>query len=312
MLLGVLLGLVCAVCWGTADIFATIVSRRLGIYTALYFSHLWGLLLAFVLLLCVWQPLALTTQALLVSLPAGLVLGILLAAGYFAFYRGLELGPLAIVSPLTSADGAIAVLLAILFLHETLGTWQIGALIILFVGIVFASLEGVSPLAFLQEIRTTTIAKGGTKWGLVAMIVFGLTLFAIGLATQTLGWFLPTFWMRVFSLMIVACVRLLQQKHLRSHASPLDAKKRGRRRNWWLEIGLVTFAAGMLDTGGQFLYSFNTQIAATGIAAAVGSCFVLIPLFYGAFILRERLATHQVIGIALVVVGLIVLGYSSV
>ncbi len=312
MLLGVLLGLVCALCWGTADIFATIVSRRLGIYTALYFSHLWGLLLAFVLLLCVWQPLSITPQALLASLPAGLVLGILLAAGYFAFYRGLELGPLAIVSPLTSADGAVAVVLAILFLHETLGIWQICALIILFGGIVFASLEGVSPLAFLQEIRTTTVTKGGTKWGLVAMLVFGLTLFVVGLAAQTLGWFLPTFWMRVFSLMIVACVRLLQQKHLYSHASPFDAKKHGRRRNWWLEIGLVTFVAGTLDTGGQFLYSFDTQVAATGIAAAVGSCFVLLPLFYGAFILRERLAIHQVIGIALVVVGLIVLGYSSV
>jgi drug/metabolite transporter (DMT)-like permease len=265
-----------------------------------------------VLLLCVWQPLALTPQALLVSLPAGLVLGILLAAGYFAFYRGLELGPLAIVSPLTSADGAIAVLLAILFLHETLRIWQIGALIILFVGIVFASLEGTSPVAFLQAIRATPITKGGAKWGLVAMLVFGLTLFVVGLAAQTVGWFLPTFWMRVFSLIIVAVVRFFQQKQFHSRIMLLDTKRRERHGNWRLKIALITLFAGVLDTGGQFLYSFNTQIASTGIASAVGSCFVLIPLFYGAFILCERLAPHQVIGIALVVVGLIVLGYSSV
>lgn len=311
MLVGVLVGLVCALCWGTADIFATIVSRRLGIYTAVFFSHMWGLLLAFGLLLCVWRPLALTPQALLVSLPAGLVLGLLLAAGYFAFYRGLELGPLAIVSPLTSADGAIAVLLAILFLHEKIGAWQAVALVILFVGILFASLEGPSPLAFLQEIRAATLAKGGTKWGLVAMIVFGLTLFGVGLATQTLGWFLPIFWMRVFSMLVVTGVRFVQQRRLRSLVSPLDTKRRARRGNWWLEIGLATFVAGMLDTAGHFLYGFNTHIAATGIAAAVGSCFVLLPLLYGTLILRERLAMHQATGIALVLVGLISLGYSS-
>jgi drug/metabolite transporter (DMT)-like permease len=312
MLLGVLLGLVCALCWGTADIFATIVSRRLGIYTALYLSQSWGVLLAFALLLFTWQPLAITPHALLISLPAGLVLGILLAVGYLAFYRGLELGPLAIVSPLTAVDGAVAVVLAMLFLHEKIGTWQGFALITLFIGVLLAALEGTSPLAFLKELRTATFAKGGAKWGFVAMIVFGFALFGIGLATQTFGWFLPVFWMRVFSLIIVVGVSFFQQKQFSSHTLLLNAKKWERRGSWWLAIGLMTLFAGMLDTGGNFLYGFDTGIAATGIAAAVGSCFVLLPLLYGAFVLRERLAIHQVIGVLLVLVGLIVLGYSSV
>jgi drug/metabolite transporter (DMT)-like permease len=65
----------------------------------------------------------------------GIVLGIAVAVlwgsadtvatvGYFSLYRGLELGPLAIVSPIVAADGAIAAVLAILLLHERVSAWQ--------------------------------------------------------------------------------------------------------------------------------------------------------------------------------------------
>lgn len=311
MLYGILLGLVCALCWGTADIFATVVARRLGTLTTLFFSHMWGLLFVLILLAFTWRPLALTPQALLLSLPAGLGLGVLLAIGYFAFYRGLELGPLAIVSPLTSADGAIAVLLAILFLHESLGVWQGSALLILFLGIVLVSLEGTSPVAFFKTMNKSVFAKGGTKWGLVAMIVFGLVLFGTGAAAQMDGWFLPIFWMRICSALIVASVRLLQQWRLRTQTISVQHTKYESTNSWLIMIGFAA-VAGLLDTAGHFLYSFNTHIVATGIAAAVGSCFVLLPLLYGAFVLREKLAIHQTIGVGLVLVGLILLGYNSV
>lgn len=311
ILYGILIGLSGAVCWGTADILATIVSRRVGILTTLFFSHIWGLPLLFVFLALAWQPLSLTPQALLQNLPLGLVIGLLTAAGYFAFYHGLELGPVAIVSPLTSADGAITVLLALLILHESFGVWQGGALIILFLGIIFASLEGTSPLAFLKTLRTSSIAKGGTRWALIAMITFSFSLFGIGLATKSAGWFLPIFWMRVFSTLAIMCVRLWQYIHVRSHAFLIKHAEDKRYGRWSMGIGLAALV-GMLDSGGLLLYSFDTHVTATGIAAGVSSCFVLLPLLFGTIVLHERLAKHQVLGIGLVLVGLIVLGYNSV
>src|SRR5436305_8412921 len=69
----------------------------------------------------------------------GLITGVMAAVGYFSLYRGLELGPLAIVSPVTAADGAVGAVLAVLFLNELLSPWQIAMLVIIFLGILGAS-----------------------------------------------------------------------------------------------------------------------------------------------------------------------------
>ena len=304
---GILIGLGTAFCYGSADVLATIVSRRLGILTTLFLSHLLGLPFMFIFLAFAWRSLALTPQALLQSVPLGLVLGLLVTIGYFAFYRGLELGPLAIVSPITSIDGAITVLLAVLIFHESLDTLKIMALIILFLGIIFVSLEGASPLAFLQTLRVSSFAKGGTRWALIAMIAFSFGLFGIGLATKTISWFLPIFWLRIFSTLAITSVRLWQHTQSRSDMlSILYTDDKGQN-SWPLNIGLATLI-GSLDSSALLLYSFNTQFASTGIAAAVGSCFVLLPLFFGVTILHERLAKHQLLGVGLVLTGLILLG----
>ena len=308
---GILIGLSSALCFGMADVLAAIVSRRVGILTTLFFSHAWVLPLLFVFLALVWRPLALTQQALLQSLPLGLVIGLITAAGYFAFYRGLELGPIAIVSPLVSADGAITVLLALLILHESFGIWQGSALVILFLGIILASLEGTSPLAFLKTLGTSSIAKGGTRWALVAVVLFSFSLFGIGIATKAVGWFLPIFWMRIFSTLAIASVQLWQYIRVRSHAFLMEHAKDPRSSSWPMGIGLAALV-GMLDTGGLLLYSFDTHVTATGIAAGIISCFVLLPLLFGITILHERVAKHQALGIGLVLVGLVVLGYNSV
>ncbi len=310
-LYGILIGLSGALCWGMADILATIVLRRVGILTTLFFSHLWALPLLFVFLALVWGPLALTQQALLQSLPLGLVIGLLTAAGYFAFYRGLELGPVAIVSPLISVDGAVTALLALLILHESFGIWQGWALVILFLGIILASLDSTSPLAFFKTLGTSSIAKGGTRWALIAVILFSFSLFGIGLATTSVGWFLPIFWMRIFSTLTIACVQLWQYIRVRSHTFLMKHAKDTRSSSWPPGIGLAALV-GMLDSGGLLLYSFDTHVIATGIAAGIVSCFVLLPLLFGIIVLHERLAKHQALGISLVLIGLIVLGYNSV
>ncbi len=303
----ILLGLGTAFCYGSADVLATIVSRRLGILTTLFLSHLLGLPFMFIFLAFAWKPLALTPQALLQSLPLGLVLGMLVTIGYFAFYRGLELGPLAIVSPITSIDGAITVLLAVLIFHESLDTLKIVALLILFLGIVFVSLEGTSPLAFLRTLRMGTFAKGGTRWAFVAMIAFGLTLFGISIATKAVSWLVPIFWLRIFSTLTITSIRLWQYLQSRSNMLSMTYKGDDVQVNWPLDIGLAMLI-GTLDSGALLLYSFNTRFATTSIAAAVGSCFVLFPLFFGTIVLHERLARHQLLGIGLVLSGLVLLG----
>ena len=310
VLYSILLGLGAALCWGSADIFATIASRRLGVFTTLFFSHTGSFFVILACLILLWQPLHITPQLLLQSLPLGFGVGLLVACGYFAFYRALELGPLAIVSPLTSADGAIAALLALFIFHESLSTWQAGALSILFLGIIFVSLEGSSLPIFFKTLRSFSFAKGGIKWALLAMVAFGIGLFGIGFATKTTVWFLPIFWMRATSALTMTSVQIWQQRKTFPAFSLISQNTEKVTNRWHTWLGFAGFA-GLLDCGGLLFYSFDTHIGTTGVAAAVSSCFVLLPLLFGTFVLRERLALHQMLGVGFIVTGLLILGYNS-
>jgi uncharacterized membrane protein len=115
---GIFLAIAVAVCWGSADVCATLGSRRLGTVTTTFISLLVSVVTLTFLGVIAFGRLALTPQMLVLSIPLGLLSGSMAALGYATFYRGLELGPIAIVSPLAATDGAIAAVLAIILLPE--------------------------------------------------------------------------------------------------------------------------------------------------------------------------------------------------
>ena len=63
------------------------------------------------------------------------------SAAYGGFYKALELGPIAIVSPIASANGAMIVLLAVIVLGESLTRGQALGCALVLGFIVLASLE---------------------------------------------------------------------------------------------------------------------------------------------------------------------------
>ncbi len=308
--LGIVLGIAVAVLWGSADTVATVAARRLGTFTTTLVSFivsasvlvLFGVVSGFGGLAFV--QISLAPQELLFSASIGLLSGLLAAVGYFSLYRGLELGPLAIVSPIVAADGAVAAVLAILLLHEGVSVWQASLLCCIFCGIFFASTNLAELRRLLVTSGSVLVVKGGVPWGLLAMLAFGLMLFTLGAAAQVWGWFLPIFWTRFFAML--AMLGLALWRHYRR--SPGAPTTQGRR-------GFVVFGSsaglaavvGLLETVGLLVYSIDTQIAATDIAAAISSCFGLIPLVIGLTVFGERPTGNQVGGVLLVITALLLL-----
>jgi len=71
-------------------------------------------------------------------------------------------------------------------------------------------------------------------------------------------------------------------------------------------IGLAV-VVGLLETAGLLIYSFDTQLASTGIASAISSSWGIIPLLAGITLFRERPALYQIFGVMLVLLGLFLL-----
>jgi len=229
------------------------------------------------------------------------------AIGYYSLYRGLELGPLAIVSPVTAADGAVGAVLAVLFLHEVLSLWQLAMLVLIFLGIIGASTNIIEVRGIVHASGLAGLAKGGVRWGLLAMVTFGIMLFGIGLAAGKWGWFASILWTRTFTtLTLFLLAALLRYWPRHSYLAAVTTPKEKPVPLQTFVIGLAV-VVGFLETAGLLIYSFDTQLASTGIASAISSSWGIIPLLAGITIFRERPALFQVFGVMLVLRGLFLL-----
>ncbi|MGZ4147233.1 MAG: EamA family transporter, partial [Actinomycetota bacterium] len=88
-----------ALAWGFGDLGASLVGRRIGSLATVVLVQLAGLIVVLAVALFGWPSWTghWTDVALLIAN------GLIVAVAYVLHYRALELGPVALVSPLTSA-----------------------------------------------------------------------------------------------------------------------------------------------------------------------------------------------------------------
>src|SRR3989442_14234807 len=174
-----LYGLGAALGWGLSDITVAVVSRRIGSFFSVVIAQLAGLILFAVLLVVARPPM---------PVPGALRLTVLLAAGisgalsYMAFYRGLELGPIALVSPVVAGYAAIVVVLALVVLRERVAGVAMAGTGLSLAGAVLASTDIAALRARVRR------EQGGLFSPLRAMVGFRVGGFVIGPALKGLGW----------------------------------------------------------------------------------------------------------------------------
>jgi drug/metabolite transporter (DMT)-like permease len=284
---GFILGLFAAFTFGIADFIATIVARRLGLIRLLVVTHVAAVVLATPYLVFRADlhgiPLAYWPVFGAVSL---LVLGTLVS-----FYKALQTGPVALVSPTVSAHIVIVILLSVLVLGEQIGIFQI-------VGVA-AAVGGVMLASFTldRSHRGTNRPNKALMFALAAAVGAGFFVFTLGILSREVGWFLAIYVVRLIGLGIV----LAAQRAVRSQP--------------WKEvpIKLILAAAlvGALQIVGLAAYTIGAQIGMISVVATTFSVYPIIPMVGGLVLLREKLASRQAVGLASVLTGLLVLGMAS-
>jgi uncharacterized protein (TIGR00730 family) len=288
----VLLGLTVALLWGGADSVALFATRRIGSGTTTVVAQLSGLFLVALLALVFRGPLGVLTlsaSSLMLSILAGVVLGGVSAGAYLSLYKSLKHGPLAVVSPLVSAQGAVTLLLALLLLHEHLSGWQILFLAFTFVGIVLASLNVKEAL----RMKPVSLLSPGILYALLALLCFGLLAFGLGLSARSTNWLVTVFWIRCFSFLFIAVL------------SPTDAANKEGAGWFWVWGYLMAAGVGCADIAGQALLSVATVSGSIGVAGMIASAYAVLPLAVGVFLLKERLTVSQLIGCVLLGTALV-------
>ncbi len=269
--------------WGVSEFLAKLSSDRNGPATTLVVAQSTGLAVVTAAVVVTgegrWEP--------AVVLPVA-ALGLLNLTGFYAFYRALARGKLAIVSPIVSTSPALTVLLAFLILHELLPpeAWvAIGAIL---GGIaVMAVRPGKSPGDGVGRLAP------GVVWALWTFFTLGTVTFLLKLIVPVAGPIFTIFLFRLgavgflLPMVLVGRVKLPQMNPERTTMVPM--------------------AVGALDTTGFILFNFAISTGSLTVATVLSGLYTVVALLLAWSLLRERLGPLQIGGMGAAVGGTVLL-----
>ena len=275
-------GLGAALAWGTGTFCSARSSRMIGAWSVVAWVMLVGLIANLVLVAAGPLPGSLSTTDIAWMLTSGLgnVVGLILE------YTALRLGKVGLVTPVTSTEGAIAAVLAVLA-GEALGVPSAVLLAVVVIGVVLA---GVAP----DESASDQRKLAAVGLAVLAALLFGIGIFATGHISASLpvGWaVLPP---RLVGVAVVT-IPLALSRRLKLSRSALP---------------LVVFT-GIAEVLGFVSFALAARHS-VAIAAVLGSQFGAVAAVTAYVLLRERLTRLQLAGVALILAGVAALAWVTV
>jgi drug/metabolite transporter (DMT)-like permease len=291
---GVLYGLGAALGWGLSDFMVALVARRVGSFTTL----VWAQAASFVALSILLSTGATHLPSWHVGLLVLPALGLLAAVSYAAFYRALQLGPIALATPIVSGYAAVVIALSLTLGGETIPGLALAGAAITILGVTVAATD---PRVIRDERRMLRKGSGPFFAGL-AMMGFGVGAFLVGRYAKSTGWFGAVYLTRAGGIVVLATatVAVAARHRRRPHARPARRPLSG--------ADLVVLCLiGVLDIGGYASFARGSELGFIAITAAASVIYPLIPVVFGVVHFGERPVPSQWAGVATVGVGLTLL-----
>jgi drug/metabolite transporter (DMT)-like permease len=280
-------GLVAALGWGIADFLGAVTGRRIGSLWTVIIAQTFTALAATVIVLFTGdsvRPVATLVGALFLN-------AVFSASAYVTHYRALELGPVAVVSPIGATYALVGVVLAIAFLDERPSALTLIGGVITVIGVMLTSTD-------IRKLRAGTHGMPpGLPWAIASAIGFGVGGFYLAYLSRHLGWVVGLWASRCAQLAGIGVVALVQRRDL---GARLPAR-----------AGIAAaLGVGLADLIGVIGYSYGASVGLVTIVLVASAVFPLIAVALSVIYLGERPVANQYMGVALTATGLIVLGLS--
>jgi len=293
--------------WGVADLFYKKGADESDKYSHLKTSMIVGLVMgihAFLMLLFTDMNYDITN--ILIYLPVSLMYILSMTIGYF----GLKYLELSISSPIQNSSGAVAGLLCLIFLNQTLDMISAVAIICICVGIFM--------LGILEKSKQNEYEKINQKKYKIGFIAFLIPI--IYCVIDALGTFFDAFYLDditktplknvteatlenvantsyELTFLICAIAIFIYIKFIKKQRIIIKEQKN--------RVGAAIF-----ETIGQFTYVYALSGNAVVVAPII-SAYSIVSIILSRIFLKEKLKIKQYIMIALVILGIILLGLSE-
>lgn len=274
-MLAVVLGLASGLSWGVADFLGGVASRRAAALTVVALSQSVGLVVAVACLAAVSPE-----TPPLHQLGLGALAGVSGLAGLVAFYRGMAIGSISIVAPI-SALGALVPLAVDLSAGRAPGALALTGMVVALAGAVLAA-RAPGPAS-----------RRGVGLALVAALGFGGFFALLGAAAAD------------SSLWALAAARVGSVPFALLAVAAFGAGATA-----GLHVGrtlVMIAAAGMLDAGANLLFAAGSQRGLVSVVAVLGSLYPVVTIALAGALLDERLSRLQAAGAALALGGVVLI-----
>jgi drug/metabolite transporter (DMT)-like permease len=271
-----LLALSASLSWGVGDFLGGVKARLLPALVVLAASQPFGL-----------AALGIAVAVRGTGIPGDEVAWASLAAlfgtvGLFAFYRGMAVGAISVVTPIAAVAAGIPVIWGVAVAGDHISGLQALGFVAALGGSVAASLE--------MRLERTQIAAG-VGWAVLAMLCFGAYYVPMH-AASTQDWLWPAFLFRCTSVTLVWTIVLVRR-----------IRPSGLRPHW---AGLV--AIGILDTAGNALYAAASSThGLISVVSVLASLYPVVTVLLARLILGERVQRTQDLGVVVALVGVVLI-----
>lgn len=289
--MGVLLGLLAALGWGSADFLARYATRLIGTYRTLFYMQFIGLSCLSVYLLATGQLPRLLETAGWQPWAWCVLVALLNVIGSLALYRAFEIGVLMIVSPIAASYAALTVALSLLS-GETLSRLRGIGIGLALIGAVFAATSFAPPQevkADIGEQRRKQRLTRGAGLAVFAAVAYGVMFWLLGTqVTPALGGVAPIWLIRLVTPFTLALLATPTRQSLRLPPG----------RGWWLIAGV-----GVLDTSAYVANTIGFATHQIAVVSVLASLFSTVTVMLAWLFLREKLHWSQWLGVAGIFAG---------
>lgn len=291
LLIAIVSGLTTMIGWGLADFFAKKTIDKIGDIVTLFWAHVFGTM--FFALIVLFQTTFATGP---LSFPSdfhvwvGLVFfGALQGTVYLLVYQGFGKGKLAILNPVFASYSGMAALLSILFLGEVVPSYILGAIVAVFIGVIFLSLD----LQALRARNLHLVGAPGLKEVGIASILAAIWTLSWNSFVKGADWVFYAFVMYAFMTLSIFIYTRIKKIGLEFNDT-----------SSWKYLALIggceTIAYLMLSLG------FSTT-SYTSVIAVLSGAFSLPTIVLAWMFLKERISLIQTVGCFIIIAGIIIL-----
>lgn len=293
--------------WGIADLFYKKGADEKDKYSHLKTSMIVGLVMGIhAICMLIFTDMNYDFTNILIYLPVSLMYILSMTIGYF----GLRYLELSISSPIQNSSGAVTCLLCLIFLHQTLDTISAVAVICIFVGIFL--------LGVLEKSKQKGFEELNNKKYKIGFVAFMMPIFYC--IIDALGTFFDAYYLDSLeqtplinvteatlenvantsyelTFLICAILIFIFLKFIKKEKIIITEQKS--------RVGAAIF-----ETLGQFTYVYALS-GSSVVAASMISAYSIVSIILSRIFLKETLNKKQYAVIALVMLGIVLLGITS-